>query len=367
MTEETVGAEGTAPEPAIPDPFELPEQPAPEDQAGLSPLLTVGKPVVFYLGGHRDENAMQRGVVRGWHAGGYLLIEVPQFVPRESADPAGSSVLMKFRHDGVTHEFDASIEGLWSGMAPPHFVLAWPSEVRRVEVRRHERIVSLVQVNLVTENGAWLKGQLRDLSAGGCKLYLRTPAETGSVVQLSMSLPDGSTLEDVRAVVKAVNPFGKGALVSCQFDESETGAREEVDLYVASALDEVRARRLPERRRVVVMGGSPKLLAHLRRALDQRGFDVVTATGPVDGFAMIRSTAPHAVLINEAQAALSGFDLVRVLRATPGMRRLPVFVFGPEDARHAAAARAVGATDYLPYLVSPGRLADSVMSQGVEG
>jgi len=352
---------------AVPDPFDNPAADAPADAAGLAPLMAVGKPVVFYPDGLMDEASMDRAVVRGWHPGSYVLLELPQYLPDDAPLREGTPLLVKFRYEGVTHEFDSTVRDIWTGMATAHVLAEWPGEVRRVEVRRHERIVSLVQVNLVTEEGAWLKGQLRDLSAGGCKLFLKTPAETGSVVHLSFSLPDGSTLEDVRALVKSVNPFGKGALISCQFDEAEKAAQEEVDLYVASALDDSRARHLPDRRRVVVIDSSPKLLANLRKALAMRGFDVASASGAVDGFAVLRSTAPHAVLINQAQTPLSGFELVRVLRATPGYKKLPIFLYGPESMLLTRHARDAGATDYIPYLVNASRIAESVFTGELGG
>jgi c-di-GMP-binding flagellar brake protein YcgR/CheY-like chemotaxis protein len=356
-----------ASEAPVPDPFEGPPIMFPEDEAGLAPLLAVGKPVVFYPDDDFDEAAMERAVVRGWHPDSYVLLELPRYAEDEVPHRMGTPLLIKFRHEGVTHEFDSSLLERWSGMDTAHVLASWPDKVRRVEVRKHERIVSMVQVNVVTEEGAWLKGQLRDLSAGGCKLYLKTPAETGTVVHLSFSLPDGSTLEDVRAFVKSINPFGKGALVSCQFDEDEHEAQEEVDLYVSTALDESRARHLPDRRRVVVIDGAPKLLGNLRKALSQRGFDVATAGGAVDGFAVMRATMPHAVLINQEQSPVSGYDLVRILRTTPGYKKLPIFLYGPESMSLARRAHEAGATEYIPYLINASRIAESVFSDGLEG
>lgn len=352
-------------EPTVPDPFDGGFEEA-GDPAGLASMLTVGKPVVYYPHGRVDEPDMERAIVRGWSQGVFVLLEMPHYPPEPIPFAEGTPLLIKFRHEGVTHEFDAAVQGHWTGMEAAHVLVSWPTEVRRVEVRKHERIVSLVQVNVVTEDGTWLKGQLRDLSAGGCKLFLKAPSDTGSTVSLSFSLPDGSTLEDVRALVKSVNPFGKGALVSCQFDDGEEEAREEVDLYVASALDEVRARHLPNRRRVVVVDSSPKLISSLRRALSQRGFDVATATGAVDGFAVMRTTLPHAILINQAQMPVHGFDLVRILRATPGFKKVPIFLYGPDDAILKTRSSAAGATDYIPYLVSASRIADTVLRGGLE-
>ena len=352
---------------SLPDRFEgSPGDDSLEDRSGLADFLTVGKPVVFYPEGRTDESTLERAVVRGWRPNGYILLEVPAYEPQEAPIASTMPLLIKLRHEGVTHEFDSAVLEPWTGVATAHFLAAWPREVRRVEVRKHERIVSLVQVNVVTEDGAWLKGQLRDLSAGGCKLYLKAPATTGSTVQLSFSLPDGSTLEDVRALVKSINPFGQGALVSCQFNDAEKEAREEVDLYVASAMDEIRAGHLPNRRRVVVIDPSPKLMSSLRHALAQRGFDVATASGAVDGFAVLRATLPHAILLNQAQSPASGFELVRILRATPGYKKLPIFLYGPDEAVLATRSIACGATDYIPYLISASRIADSVLSGGLE-
>ena len=52
--------------------------------------------------------------------------------------------------------------------------------------------------------------------------------------------------------------------------------------------------------------------------------------------------------------------LCRVVRGTPGFRKLPVFLYGPSDPDLEARAMAAGATGYIPFRGQSVRIVDSM-------
>lgn len=62
----------------------------------------------------------------------------------------------------------------------------------------------------------------------------------------------------------------------------------------------------------------------LRRRLERHGYLVAEAGTGTDGLAMIRSETPDALILDVNLPDMSGFDIVRILRAEPGTALLPV-------------------------------------------
>ncbi len=334
----------------------------PEAKGDVESLLSVGKAVVAYFGSLGDQGAMYKCMVRGWNRGGYILIELPEPEHIPPVMEPGTEVLMKLRHEGHTWHCATDLLDVWQTPASPHFRAAWPDHADRMFVRRWERIDTAVECNVVTETGDWLKGQIRDLGGGGCRVILRSAPEAGSRVYLSFTLPNGSTLEDIESMVRSASPFGQGAVIGCQFLDTTGNTEREVDLFVSAKLEETRRRHLRGQKRMLIIEPSPKVAAALRGSLEKRGFDCATAAGLVDGCALLRSLLPDALMINHEQGYISGFELCRIIKGTPGFRRLPVFIYGPEDASLVARAKDVSAAGYVPYRVSVRQMVDSVLA-----
>jgi CheY-like chemotaxis protein len=324
-------------------------------------MLHVGMACVCASAETEHRGPHHKAYVRGWQKDSFILIELLPTEDQEAMLQDGAACFIKFRLEGDTWRFGTSVVDWWQSQQSHYFRLTWPEEVGKVAARRHERIDAQMPCNVVFEEGTWVKGQIRDLGAGGCRLCVKTPPETGSAVQLSFSLPDGTTLEDVRSLVRTASPFGKGAFLGCEFVDEEEDARREVELFVATHLERNRVGFQPGKR-VLILERDNRLASGLRGALERKGFDVLSAGGMVDGFSLLRTMLPSVLLVNYNSEQMDGLSICKVIRSTPGFRKLPLFLYGPESAEMEQAALAAGASGYIPYLLSAGKIVDSMFS-----
>jgi c-di-GMP-binding flagellar brake protein YcgR len=74
----------------------------------------------------------------------------------------------------------------------PHFHLAYPEQLERVDVRQSERVAVAIPVNVLTASGGQVSAEVRDLSASGALLIGPTVVgEPGDHVQLDLPLITG--------------------------------------------------------------------------------------------------------------------------------------------------------------------------------
>lgn len=331
------------------------------DESGrIDTFLRVGMSAMCYPDPARGGDRYHKAIIRGWQSDAYIIAELLSGDERKVTLPKNVPCLFKFRHEGMTWCFDTAVMDYWDTPAGADFRFAWPGALRKAALRQHERVDVMLPCNVVyEEEGTWLKGQIRDLGAGGVRLCVKSAPDAGSPVHLSFTLPDGTTLEDVKSVVRSAVPFGKGAILGVQFENGESDAAKEVELFVSTQLEQQRKSKRGMRR-VLIIESDAKLAAGLRRALERRGFDVATASGIVDGFALLRNLLPSVLMANADHGLMDGVDICRVVRGTPGFRKMPVFLYGPQSAGLEARATEVGATGYLPFTCQSGRIVDSV-------
>lgn len=331
-----------------------------DESARIEGMLRVGMACMCYPEPTENTERFHKAIVRGWQAGAYLIAEVMSPDEQRIALAKETPCLFKFRHEGATWRFDSTVADRWDTPGGVHYRFSWPEELRKAPLRRHERVDVMLPCNVVYENeGTWLKGQIRDLGSGGVRLCVKAPPAAGAPIHLSFTLPDGTTLEDVRSVVRSAAPYGKGAFLGVQFADDETEAKRDVELFVSTQLERQRKAKRGSRQ-VLIIEKDPKLAAGLRRSLERRGFDVATASGVVDGFALLRNLLPSVLMANVEHGLIDGADLCRVVRGTPGFRKLPVFLYGPADSGLEARATAAGASGYIPFGGQSVRIVDSM-------
>lgn len=331
------------------------------DSHDIESMLEVGMSCICHADANRPNGIFHKAIVRGWHSGSYLIVELLSSDDLGIYLPNGQTCLLKFRRNGDTWSFEASVQDNWVERYSHHFRLSWPTAIRRIVTRKHDRIEAIMPCNVVLDDGAWLKGQIRDIGAGGCRLCLKSPPETGSAIHISFTMPDGTTLEDVKSIVRTTTPFGKGAFIGCQFDETEKGVQQEVELFVSTQLEQHRTRKR-DCKRVLVIERDPKLASSLQQALERRSFDVVVTSGLVEGFALLRSMLPSVLMVNYGHSQLPGPTVCRVVHATPGFRNLPIFLYGGDDDEQRKQALEAGATGYIPFQYSAGRIVHSAFA-----
>jgi two-component system, OmpR family, phosphate regulon response regulator PhoB len=114
---------------------------------------------------------------------------------------------------------------------------------------------------------------------------------------------------------------------------------------------------------ILLVEDDPDIRHLVSYKLTRGGFEVVEAA---DGFAALdqaRRRPPDLVLLDVHMPRMSGLDVCRELRDSPGTERVPIIMLTarsrPEDLEKAYAA---GATDYVTKPFSPRALLERVES-----
>lgn len=99
---------------------------------------------------------------------------------------------------------------------------------------------------------------------------------------------------------------------------------------------------------ILIVDDAPENLAILHDVLDESGYTVLAAADGVAALASAASGEPDLILLDAGMPGMDGFATCRQLRAQAATRNTPViFMTGPDDASHVAAAFDAGGTDYL--------------------
>ncbi len=93
----------------------------------------------------------------------------------------------------------------------------------------------------------------------------------------------------------------------------------------------------------------------LRRRLEKHGYQVLEAGTGTDGLALIRGESPDALILDVNLPDMSGFDIVRILRAEPGTALLPVIHVSAASIQTGDIITGLeaGADAYLVHPVDP--------------
>lgn len=118
--------------------------------------------------------------------------------------------------------------------------------------------------------------------------------------------------------------------------------------------DEVRARLLSERTVVLLIDPDPEESTVLELRLVEEGFDVNAVRSADEALEALVHGAVEVVICETTLGAMSGFDLLTRVRATPSTARVP-WMFLTRDGRRDAVARAyeLGVVDYVLKPASP--------------
>ena len=100
----------------------------------------------------------------------------------------------------------------------------------------------------------------------------------------------------------------------------------------------------------------------MRRVMDRHGWTVIEAATGTDGLARLRSEPVDVLVLDVNLPDMSGFDIVRQLRADPTMRLLPIVQVSAASihTKDVVAGLESGADSYLIHPVDPGVLIATV-------
>jgi CheY-like chemotaxis protein len=96
---------------------------------------------------------------------------------------------------------------------------------------------------------------------------------------------------------------------------------------------------------ILVIDDDPAVLDLLRRILSREGFEPALARSGAEGLQMARAIRPAAIVLDVLMPSMSGWDVLRELKADPQLHDCPVVMLTMVDDRKTGIA--LGAADYL--------------------
>lgn len=121
----------------------------------------------------------------------------------------------------------------------------------------------------------------------------------------------------------------------------------DLDLF-ASAVQQLVATARQARPRALLVDDDPQFLEGLQSLLREEQFETHGLTDPWRFLEEIERHRPDIVLLDAVMPGVSGFELCRIIRSTPGLQELPVLLMTAKtDANYRTAAFEAGADDHL--------------------
>lgn len=322
--------------------------PAPENVCAmeLRNCLHVGLDVFLDAspGNHHSKRFPAR--VRGWECGHYLIVGLDA----DNATPAvrqGKECVIRFMHEGEVWGFTALFADYLQAGDHPLIQLHWPSEVARVQVRKHERVAIQIPCTAELDDGDTASGAIGDLSGGGCSLLLDREIAVGAGARLSFRMPDGGQVRGRRVIVRNRKKApGTGFKYGCQFEASEEKDHS-IELYVARKIATERGESAPHPQ-LLVLSRDEEDVEAARHALADSPYEVVLAAGLLDLGYRLRTCNAAGILVSTDQKELAAPEVLPLLRQTPGLEEMPLFLYGESETQ--AQSSSLGVTHCLAHI-----------------
>ena len=85
------------------------------------------------------------------------------------------------------------------------------------------------------------------------------------------------------------------------------------------------------RKSVLIVDDCPDVVEAVRRALEQRGLEVVQATNPFAAVREATASPPDVIVLDLNMPGMDGLEVVRHLKRIPETREIPVIAFTGEQ------------------------------------
>lgn len=115
-------------------------------------------------------------------------------------------------------------------------------------------------------------------------------------------------------------------------------------------------------KRILCIEDETEMVDLIRLILGRRGFEVIGATGGIEGLQKIRQTTPDLVLLDLMMPDMDGWEVYQQIKADSALRGIPVIIV---TAKAQNIDRVLGlhiakVDDYISKPFSPQELLDSV-------
>ena len=329
------------------------------DEKDLESYLNVGCPLVLHPEPFEASAPRYSTCVRGWSKSSYLLIDRPRINSRFAAIRENQPCIVRFLYNGLACAFDTIILDWDTRQYHSYCRISWPTKFQTVSFRKFERVRAQISCSFAYAKSKYT-GIIEDISIGGCRIRTSCQPENDCSIELNLSLPDGCVLEQIRADVKNVRVSGSEFLLGCQFQEDQPEVESDIAFYVTTVLDRGEVRNT-ERQRVLIIDDNRTVAMVLRNLFEQKGIEVLPASGTLDGLSRLRLSSPDAVLVSQRMPDLPGIDCVRLIHGTRGLETLPLFLYGGDIAPD--EVKKAGAIMHFPQRIPAIQIAKQVLAE----
>lgn len=114
-------------------------------------------------------------------------------------------------------------------------------------------------------------------------------------------------------------------------------------------------------KRILIIDDEEGFLALLRQALEERGFEVVTAVNAVDAGIEIAGNLPALILMDIKMPGIDGFQACEAIKKNPNTKDVPIIIISAlSDDSDIHKAKKIGIADYFVKPVDIERLIDRI-------
>ncbi|HOJ33657.1 MAG TPA: PilZ domain-containing protein [Candidatus Hydrogenedentes bacterium] len=297
-------------------------------EVSLENILLVGRATIVDPCSEEGDKSLRFGAfVRGWLVDEYILLDARLETDRAGALNRGQQCILRFMADGTAYAFPTRVIDMGTGAYYSFFRVTWPTEIKRVCVRKYERVDVDIPVAVEAEEGTPTRGYLIDLSAGGCRIVLPKSFEKNDKIILSFNLPDGTAIDKISGIVRNVITSKDKYFLGLQFESLTEEQRRDIEFFVTTTFGQKRAD-LSNERWVLIIDSKTERVADLLRSLEQQGVKAVLEESAVTGIARMSVALPSVTLISYEQNACTGIDVCKVIRSTPRYSSVPIYIYG---------------------------------------
>jgi DNA-binding response OmpR family regulator len=198
------------------------------------------------------------------------------------------------------------------------------------------------------------KGTALDLDLTSISVTTAAPLAVGAVVtvnlRLSSSAPPITSVARVSKVDPKVSEDGLQTMQLTLIDVWGKQAAEQLTQYIteASSSSRVENDHYASHLRVLVVDDNAKYRELAAKIMTDAGFETITATNGFEGLSAALKHQPSLILTDINMPGMDGWQLLRMIRARPTLRRMPViFLTDLADEEQRLRGYELGVDDYV--------------------
>ena len=305
-------------------------------QGGIENYLHVGQAAAIQFEPEGGPNSRLPTIVRGWETRSLLILDRPKVQERWAPMRDGDTCIIRLVNEGSAIAFESELLSYDNLGKSCRCHVAWPLEYHLASFRQHERVEATLRGTLSAKGVEPVDINVTDMSMSGCGLTAPVELAIGTAVLLSFVLPDGTSICNAKATVRGGRPTQDGwSSFGCEFEQGQAYLASEVAYFITTSLGRATERRGAS---VLIIDAEGTVSDPLWESLHEKGCDAHIVRYTLDGLVRLRSLKPPVLVVHRDQPDLSGVEIARLVRNTPGLEETNIFLFGggsEADAREA--------------------------------